>query len=131
MVDLISAQAFGVPLVPHALYERFDESLLVFDEVDNVVSYTQDTVHVVATDGNGSDMRVVGSAVRVQVFVVGLKAVENGLYGIMLRIGKKRAARIDCTRAENAQRRCNCRLGESRGSPCSSIVRTAMCCFSR
>ena len=50
-------------------------------------------------DGDDSDVRILGSAVRVQVFVVGLKAVKDGLDSVVLRIGEKRTARVDCTEA--------------------------------
>ena len=99
VMDFVAAQALGIPIVPHPLDERVDQSPLVFDDVNVIVRDAHNAERMFIPDGDDSDVRILGSAVRVQVFVVGLKAVKDGLDSVVLRIGEKRTARVDCTEA--------------------------------
>ncbi len=98
-MDFVAAQALGIPVVPHPLDERVDQSPLVFDDVGVIVRDAHNAKRIFVPDGDDSDVRILGSAVRVQVFVVGLKAVKDCLDSVVLRIWKKRTARVDCTYA--------------------------------
>jgi hypothetical protein len=69
--------------------------------VNVIVGDAHNAKRIFVPDSDDSDVRILGSAVCVQVFVVGLKAVKDGLDSVVLRIGKKRTARVDCTDARS------------------------------
>lgn len=72
-------------------------------------------------------MRVRRATVGVEILVVGLQAVEYGLDRVFLRVGEQVVSSVYC--ALKLLARADTR--ELSDGPCSSIDKTAMCCFSR
>jgi hypothetical protein len=97
VVNFETTNAFRVEVEANHRNEQLQKIPLRLDDLDLEVRLPE--LHLdlaLVADDDDADVGVVGTTVRIEIVIVGLQAVEEGLDGVRLRVREKVTASIDC-----------------------------------